>query len=96
MLSEQDGKCAICRIDRSKLSKAMVVDHCHETGKIRGLLCGKCNSGIGLLKDSSKLCQVAANYLKLGRYDPTVSSFDGLTVVEVSPVPSSPPSSSNA
>lgn len=42
MLSDQDGKCKIC-----KEVKKLFVDHCHKTNKIRGLLCIKCNTGLG-------------------------------------------------
>lgn len=57
----QLGVCAICELpDRFRLS----VDHDHNTGKIRGLLCRKCNSGIGLLKDSYELIMKAAHYIK--------------------------------
>ncbi len=54
---EQDGKCAIC----GKTEK-LVVDHDHETGKIRGMLCNKCNTAIGLLGDSLDGIQLAVNY----------------------------------
>lgn len=63
MLAEQNGKCAICdgvNHNRKKLS----VDHCHETGKIRGLLCEKCNSVLGWAKDSTLVLQNAISYLK--------------------------------
>lgn len=55
----QRGKCAICEWFTEKL----VVDHCHATGRIRGLLCGKCNSGIGLLQDDPRILRAALNYL---------------------------------
>ncbi|MDP3987306.1 MAG: endonuclease VII domain-containing protein [Nanoarchaeota archaeon] len=57
--SEQKNKCKICRIETEKL----VVDHCHKTGKIRGLLCSNCNIGIGNLKDDTETLQNAINYL---------------------------------
>ena len=50
MLSKQDSKCAICGSKDSKYfsrSKYLVVDHCHKTGKIRGLLCAPCNTLLG-------------------------------------------------
>ncbi len=53
MYHRQDGKCGIClRRLYSKRYKAFCVDHVHETGEVRGLLCHNCNRGIGLLKDS--------------------------------------------
>jgi hypothetical protein len=61
MLAAQDGKCAICHLppQRSRL----FVDHCHTSGKVRGLLCGKCNSALGLLKDSVQALDEAKRYL---------------------------------
>lgn len=70
MLAAQNGACKIClkpesSLDsRSKLPKKLAVDHCHKTGKVRGLLCYNCNRGIGLLKDDYDIVQRAAEYLK--------------------------------
>jgi len=50
MVEEQGNKCLICETTGNKLQ----VDHCHETGIIRGLLCRKCNIAIGLFKESEK------------------------------------------
>lgn len=61
LCSEQHGQCAICGI--SPFGQALHVDHCHETGKVRGLLCLTCNAGIGLLKDDPDLCYAASIYL---------------------------------
>jgi hypothetical protein len=61
LLKKQDGRCAICGI--KPLFKRLTVDHCHDTGRVRGLLCGHCNSGIGRLRDDSDLCRLAADYL---------------------------------
>jgi hypothetical protein len=58
LLDDQGGLCAICQA-HSKL----VVDHCHETGIVRGLLCQQCNSGIGMLKDDPNLVRAALQYL---------------------------------
>lgn len=59
MHSEQDGKCLICKKDQD-----LVVDHCHKTGAVRGLLCSKCNCGIGFLMDDIKLLESAVLYLE--------------------------------
>lgn len=66
MLIKQDYSCAICgnspeegRNNTYKLS----VDHCHTTGEVRGLLCQKCNTGLGLLGDSYESILKALNYL---------------------------------
>lgn len=65
MLTEQEGKCGICfRTEPTGRWKRLAVDHDHQTGKIRGLLCDKCNRGMGLLEDSIELLENAVKYLK--------------------------------
>lgn len=64
LLKTQDNKCAICGTDKPTGKwKVFAVDHCHVTGKVRGLLCNECNRGMGLLKDSPDILQKAINYL---------------------------------
>jgi hypothetical protein len=63
MVVKQANACAICTSPLVATKTGLHVDHCHVTGKVRGLLCGRCNSGIGHLKDSSELCLRAAQYL---------------------------------
>jgi hypothetical protein len=69
LLSEQGYCCAICKVGIKEYSENhptqnyLVVDHCHKTGKIRGLLCSSCNSGLGLLGDSAESLRVAHLYL---------------------------------
>jgi ribosomal protein L37E len=67
LLASQQGVCAICgrpeiRSYKGK-AKKLSVDHDHTTGKIRGLLCYKCNLGIGQFEDSIKLLDKAKEYL---------------------------------
>lgn len=64
LLSQQDNSCAICQNSAIDNGKRLAVDHCHVTGKVRGLLCHKCNNAIGLLYDSSKVLFRAFEYLK--------------------------------
>ena len=67
MLKSQHGLCAICKSPPSKANaREMVlhVDHCHNTGKIRGLLCAHCNRMLGLAKDNQETLLKAATYLK--------------------------------
>ena len=65
---KQNGVCAICfvplRLNTRGENGNLVVDHCHKSNRVRGLLCGLCNSGIGMLKDSSEVCQRATEYLR--------------------------------
>lgn len=56
----RQNKCDIC----TKEIKVMHVDHNHQTGKIRGFLCGSCNKGLGLFQDSPHLCKKASAYLE--------------------------------
>lgn len=70
MADQQQGRCAICATDL-KLSregvcrdKTVVVDHCHQTGKVRGILCSMCNTGLGSFKDSEKRLTSAIQYLR--------------------------------
>jgi hypothetical protein len=58
MVRGQSSRCAICG-EETKL----VVDHCHQTMRVRGLLCHKCNVAIGLLRDNPDLMQSAARYI---------------------------------
>lgn len=63
-----DGLCDICGEEQNieRLNR-LCVDHDHETGRIRGLLCINCNSGLGRFKDSPDLLRNAADYLELIR-----------------------------
>lgn len=64
-LKDQNGKCAICDAgEESTTKRRLSVDHDHETGKFRGLLCDRCNRGLGLLKDSEEVLNRAIAYLK--------------------------------
>lgn len=64
LLLAQDGRCGCCR-KKAETSRSLVVDHGHGTGgKIRGLLCYSCNSGIGLLGDTEEGVQRALDYLR--------------------------------
>lgn len=67
LLKEQNGLCKICKQPESQImrgkQKSLAVDHNHETGEIRGLLCGKCNSGIGMFRENTLLLSEAIKYL---------------------------------
>lgn len=63
LFAEQSGVCAICQ-GPGKPEKRLSVDHNHNTGKIRGLLCDSCNHSLGLLKESPEVLRRAAEYLE--------------------------------
>ena len=70
MLVSQNGVCAICKRKESMMSnngksvKDFCVDHCHSTGRVRGLLCNKCNSAIGYMDDNPNFLRNAIIYLE--------------------------------
>jgi hypothetical protein len=64
MLIDQSHRCAICKTNKCLTGRNLSVDHCHTTGKVRGLLCAKCNKGIGSLNDSIALLESALRYLR--------------------------------
>ena len=63
MFMKQNGCCAICGIHHTLLTKKLYVDHNHDTGELRGLLCNKCNLGLGIFGDDVSLLQKATDYL---------------------------------
>jgi len=60
MRVRQSGCCAIC----DRRTNALYIDHDHQTGDVRGLLCSNCNFAIGQLRDDPTRCQAAAEYLR--------------------------------
>lgn len=73
-LKRQRGTCAICCEaetvrDRNGNVRPLSVDHCHKTKEVRGLLCTKCNSGLGYFKDRPGLMQKALTYVFVGGFD---------------------------
>ncbi len=64
ILASQNECCAICKEHQSKQKKSLYVDHCHVSGKIRGLLCYQCNIVLGHFRDSPIILQFCMDYLK--------------------------------
>lgn len=67
LIEQQKGLCKICGRDPLKVflrSSSYCVDHDHETGKVRGILCGKCNAALGMLQDSPEILRKAAEYIE--------------------------------
>lgn len=73
---KQENLCAICDGEGFVMATThkmkLVVDHCHTSGQVRGLLCHNCNRALGLLKDSEEALQRALNYLRRGATDASV------------------------
>lgn len=64
MMVDQNGVCAICGGENEVKSQFYLhIDHCHKTGKVRGLLCNKCNAMLGMARDSVEILNAAIQYL---------------------------------
>ena len=75
MLEEQGGVCAICKSPNTNYrSKYFVVDHDHDTGAVRGLLCHKCNIVLGQANDDITILTNAAEYIRNSRDTDEVSA----------------------
>jgi len=61
---KQEGRCAICGRHGNEIFRGLMVDHDHQTGRVRGLLCHNCNAGIGNLRDDIQILQNAIAYLQ--------------------------------
>lgn len=61
MYAAQDGRCALCR--ESEANRRLAVDHDHKTGRVRALLCSRCNTALGNLRDDPALMIRAAAYV---------------------------------
>lgn len=64
LLEEQRNRCAICN-HRPQHLRELVIDHNHRTGQVRGLLCSKCNTALGLFRDSPDVLDAAIEYLEM-------------------------------
>ena len=90
ILKQQNNKCAICKNEETNTFKGQIVnlsiDHNHKTGKVRGLLCLKCNTSLGNLKDDISLFYKCIEYLNHYQKDKEKSKYpnlkkDGLTII---------------
>jgi len=68
LYNEQEGKCGICSIflplESKIFTEILNVDHCHSSGKVRGLLCHRCNKALGLFDDNTSTLEQAMRYLR--------------------------------
>lgn len=65
-LELRDRPCDICGREQGTSAKAHAIDHCHETGAVRGALCAHCNQALGMFRDSPELLARAIHYLTRG------------------------------
>ncbi len=63
MFEKQKGCCAICGTHQVELKITLNVDHCHETDKVRGLLCSGCNKALGLIKTNVRTAKGMVKYI---------------------------------
>jgi hypothetical protein len=63
MFVQQSGKCLGCNRHQTEFKKGLVVDHCHATGNVRGLLCTPCNLVLGYVNDNINVLENLKNYL---------------------------------
>lgn len=88
MLVASSGFCAICQETMNDKPHGPQIDHCHDTGLIRGLLCSNCNTALGLMGDNAETLQRAAAYLTAGRSPDIVrdsSPNSGCSPCEINP-----------
>lgn len=72
MYADQNGLCLICKeagnidlLAKGASTKGrLFIDHCHDTGKVRGLICNACNIGLGVFKDNPEILEQATVYLR--------------------------------
>lgn len=64
MFQAQEGCCKSCKRHQSNFTKALVIDHCHRTKQIRGLLCSGCNLALGNVGESALYLRALANYIE--------------------------------
>lgn len=64
LFEKQQGCCAICGTHQSELERKLFVDHDHTTGKLRGLLCSKCNTALGYLQENINIINSLLGYVQ--------------------------------
>jgi hypothetical protein len=67
MVARQGGLCGICK---EKLEKSLCVDHCHTSGRVRGLLCNNCNCMLGFAQDDPSRLDAGGDFLRAFRSEP--------------------------
>ncbi len=84
MLVEQNGLCAICQGPPQNYgysANKLMIDHDHRTGEVRGLLCNKCNSGLGMFREKRRHLRSAMDYLEKHRSE--IPALEGPPVSKI-------------
>jgi hypothetical protein len=72
LMMRQNGKCAVCDEPETttykRTPRSLSIDHCHQTGKIRGLLCTRCNTALGLLRENIAIVNKLGAYIKSNQF----------------------------
>lgn len=63
MRQTENYRCMICNISENELGRNLDVDHCHDSGKVRGILCNSCNTMLGRARDKVEILEAAVAYL---------------------------------
>ena len=77
LLMKQNNRCAICRIHISECKRRFAVDHNHKTEDVRGLLCFRCNAGVGKFEDDAELLKLAVKYLEVHDGTSGIRTYSG-------------------
>lgn len=80
MMAQQDGRCAICNESSSwnrREGHRLPIDHDHESGRIRALLCHPCNQALGLMRDDPERLRAAASYIERYRVEAKQDEANG-------------------
>jgi hypothetical protein len=74
LLNKQENRCGICESELEQEKNNTVIDHCHTSGRVRGILCRECNTGLGRFMDDENLLLKAMGYLKKPPADGVVAT----------------------
>lgn len=78
MREQAGGYCQICGREGIKHHSRLVIDHCHSTGKVRGLICSKCNTILGYCDDNPDILNKLSTYLKNNGFFNTTTTNEGV------------------
>lgn len=83
MYKDQVDKCKICERHKSEFFDRLVIDHCHTSGKVRELLCTRCNLMLGMATDNINILKIAINYLKEHSVETNILDYQAVNKIEI-------------